>query len=721
MKTNPTTATQKVFCGDNIELLKTYPDNYFDAVVTDPPYGLGKEPNAEEMLRAWVTDGYLEVKGSGFMNKEWDAFIPQPIFWKEVFRVLKHGGHVVSFFGTRTYDWGVMAMRLSGFEIRDCLQWLYGSGFPKSHNVSKAIDKMYGAEREVIGKSHYTMPKADNSMSENSYGISGGKLANGNTAERITAEITAPSTEQAKKWDGWGSALKPAHEDLVLARKPFQFSSDFIYLYENIVYELKLQICQSKLFAKDVKKIFLLSQKESQKVELDFAQWSVGKPFNTKEDLLVLMDMLQLELKEGNTTLNIVLLWLNTLAELWNVANTYTTETESSTITELRILKSLEWESIFQNITLLKDNKTNGLIANVLTVESLFSVLNLKLNDILTHSAKEYATLKENEKNFAPNSEQIVLARKPLEKGLSIAQNVLKYGTGGINIDVSRIQITDAVNMDATQNNFDKMGFHGAKETDGISTYNSQGRFPSNVIFTHSAECTCKLYYKTNDKEEVEEEWTCVDDCPVRILDEQSGESKSQVRKPNGQPILKVEQGWNQNSMIDTTERGIADFGGASRFFYVAKASQAERNFGLNEFEEKQTLGGGGLTAEIKDDGSYETASAGGKYGSVKAKQRNTHPTVKPVKLMQYLVRLITPENGIVLDPFNGSGTTGVACKIDGFNYVGMDLSHEYCAIAQARIDTFVEEKEFINDCKIFESVKNELDGQTSIFDFLDE
>jgi DNA modification methylase len=702
MKTNPTTATQKVFCGDNIELLKSYPDNYFDAVVTDPPYGLGKEPNAEEMLRARVTDGYLEVKGSGFMNKEWGAFIPQPIFWKEVFRVLKHGGHVVSFFGTRTYDWGVMAMRLSGFEIRDCIQWIYGSGFPKSHNISKAIDKLNGNETDNDGY----IPNQKNNTHGKNWG--GGNKT----------KVSVPIDDLAKKWDGWGSALKPAHEDLVLARKPFQFSSDFIYLYENIVYELKLQICQSKLFAKDVKKIFLLSQKESQKVELDFAQWSVGKPFNTKEDLLVLMDMLQLELKEGNTTLNIVLLWLNTLAELWNVANTYTTETESSTITELRILKSLEWESIFQNITLLKDNKINGLIANVLTVESLFSVLNLKLNDILTHSAKEGAILKENKKNFVPNSEQIVLARKPLEKGLSIAQNVLKYGTGGLNIDASRIGVEEMKFQKASSLG-NGLNMDGGKAKEDYIGQDTQGRFPSNVIFTHSAECTCELYYKTSDSEEVEEEWTCVEDCPIKILDEQSGQltsgklnSNSYTKDRDNDSIFCGDGKFEHKGYLQ-------DQGGASRFFYVAKASQSERNFGLNEFEEKQTLGGGGLTAEIKDDGSYDTASAGGKFGSVKAMQRNTHPTVKPVKLMQYLVRLITPENGIVLDPFNGSGTTGVACKIDGFNYVGMDLSDEYCAIAQARIDTFVEEKEFINDCKIFQSVKNELDGQTSIFDFL--
>ena len=100
--------------GDSYEELKKFPDNYFDAVVTDPPYGLGNEPNAEQMLSAWISVGFLEVNGTGFMGKKWDAFVPQPNFWKEVYRVLKHGGHVVAFFGTRIYDWGVMAMRLGG-------------------------------------------------------------------------------------------------------------------------------------------------------------------------------------------------------------------------------------------------------------------------------------------------------------------------------------------------------------------------------------------------------------------------------------------------------------------------------------------------------------------------------------------------------------------------------------------------------------------------------
>jgi site-specific DNA-methyltransferase (adenine-specific) len=124
----------------------------------------------------------------------------------------------------------------------------------------------------------------------------------------------------------------------------------------------------------------------------------------------------------------------------------------------------------------------------------------------------------------------------------------------------------------------------------------------------------------------------------------------------------------------------------AGRFFYCPKANKKDRNDGLNQFEEKQTLGGGGLTAKIKDDGSFETASAGGKYGSIKAKQKNSHPTVKPTELMRYLCRLVTPPNGTVLDPFNGSGSTGKGAILEGFNYIGIELDPEYIKISEARI-----------------------------------
>ena len=116
----------KIHYGDNLEWLRQQADNSLDSVVTDPPYGLGKEPDMVKCLQDWIDHGYHEIGGKGFMGKTWDAFVPQPIFWKEVFRVLKPGGHVVSFGGTRTYDLMVLAIRLAGFEIRDQLIWAYG-------------------------------------------------------------------------------------------------------------------------------------------------------------------------------------------------------------------------------------------------------------------------------------------------------------------------------------------------------------------------------------------------------------------------------------------------------------------------------------------------------------------------------------------------------------------------------------------------------------------
>lgn len=409
--------------GDNIDVLKKYPDNYFNAVVTDPPYGLGKEPDAVELMQSWIETGYYEIKGSGFMGKEWDAFVPQPIFWKEVFRVLKPGGHVLAFYGTRTYDWGVMAMRFAGFIVRDTIYWHYGSGFPKSHNISKAVDKLNGTY--VEGE------ESPNSRR----GIEGDK-GGYDHSKKIT--LSNPQSEKAKQWEGWGSALKPA-------------------------------------------------------------------------------------------------------------------------------------------------------------------------------------------------SEPIVMARKPLEKGLSIAENVLKYGTGAINIDGCRIGselrtipiFSNDEKTDETTFNLNANIQHHREET-------SQGRFPANLILT----CSCDDENNHNE------------DCPIKIIDEQS------------------------------------DSGGASRFFYCAKASKAERNKGLDEFEEKAR---GGKNKMMGDPGKFKTGSGNDRTIEFK----NFHPTVKPVKLMQYLVRLVTPPNGIVLDPFCGSGTTGIACKLEGFEFVGIEQDAEYIKIAEARIANY--------------------------------
>ena len=174
-----------LFKGDSRQVLPLMKDNSIDSVVCDPPYELG------------------------FMGKSWDSTgIANDVqLWKEVLRVLKPGGHLLAFSGSRTYHRMAVAIEDAGFEIRDQIMWVYGSGFPKSHNISKGIDKAAGAEREVVGKmanpASSIYSQSENEMSRD-------------------VNITAPATAAAKQWQGWGTALKPAHEPIVLARKPFE-------------------------------------------------------------------------------------------------------------------------------------------------------------------------------------------------------------------------------------------------------------------------------------------------------------------------------------------------------------------------------------------------------------------------------------------------------------------------------------------------------------------
>jgi len=198
---------------DCFEALKDLADNSIEAVVTDPPYGLGACTPAQvaECLQAWSSGKTWKPKGSGFMGKAWDAWVPPPELWREVFRVLKPGGHALVFAGSRTQDLMGMSLRLAGFEMRDVIQWLYGSGFPKGHDISKAIDKAYGATREIIGYKQSGLGTGD------AFGI----LQNGTNGQaNNNVPVTSPSTPQAKQWEGWNTALKPAYEPALLVRKP---------------------------------------------------------------------------------------------------------------------------------------------------------------------------------------------------------------------------------------------------------------------------------------------------------------------------------------------------------------------------------------------------------------------------------------------------------------------------------------------------------------------
>ena len=171
--------------GDCLERLRELPACSVDACVTDPPYGLS------------------------FMGKKWDYDVPGEDIWRECLRVLKPGGHLLAFAGTRTQHRMAVRIEDAGFEIRDLIMWVYGSGFPKSLDVSKAIDKAAGAEREVTGQRMGDV------------GIQGGNFA-GKTERGVIELRDAPATPEAQQWDGWGTALKPALEPITVARKPFK-------------------------------------------------------------------------------------------------------------------------------------------------------------------------------------------------------------------------------------------------------------------------------------------------------------------------------------------------------------------------------------------------------------------------------------------------------------------------------------------------------------------
>lgn len=213
--------------GDSLEELRALADESIDAVVTDPPYGLGNTSPAQvaECLKAWSAGEAWTPKGRGLMGKSWDAWVPPPELWGEVYRVLKHGGHALVFAGSRTQDLMSISLRLAGFEVKDALQWIYGSGFPKSQNVSKAIDKSLGVEhqREVIGRKTTITGKAITAKQlAASTAHEGWRRPWQDDPEKVerALQVTASASDQARQWEGWSTALKPAYEPCILVRKP---------------------------------------------------------------------------------------------------------------------------------------------------------------------------------------------------------------------------------------------------------------------------------------------------------------------------------------------------------------------------------------------------------------------------------------------------------------------------------------------------------------------
>ena len=393
-----------------------------DSIVTDPPYHLqsivdrfGKEGSAPAQEG---TDGAFARASKGFMGKEWDggdiAFRKET--WELAYQLLKPGGHLLAFSASRNYHRMAVAIEDAGFEIRDQIMWIYGSGFPKSLNIGKGVDKKLGNKREVVK----TIERGDvQTAIDKGVGYTADPANKNNKA--VFGYGTETVTKGNSEWEGWGTALKPAHEPIVMGRK---------------------------------------------------------------------------------------------------------------------------------------------------SIES------------------------------------------------TIVDNVLKHGTGGINIDGCRVELDGEKPPSGSAKRVYKNNEYTEEKIYGDNkTTPETGRFPANVM--HDG---------------LQEEW--------------------------------------------------------ARYFYCPKVSSAERNRGLENFEPKPMAWGNQAKAELKRGNLDFVGSGDGTKHNKVAMRVNTHPTVKPQELMKYLCRLVTPKGGTVLDPFMGSGSTGMAAKDEGFEFIGIEKEKEYFKIAEARIKT---------------------------------
>lgn len=679
----------QVLLGDCLEVLRELPDNTFDSAVFDPPYGLGKEPTVAQIV------AYLQgadLKTGDFMGKDWD--IPSVLVWRELFRVLKPGGHVLSFGGTRTWDLISLGARAAGFENRDtigdvhpALMWVQGQGMPKSTNISKQIDKKKGAKRKVVG--HKKLNERDTKVYVPTAGVGGYNGTHSNP--QSATEITEPATDEAKQWEGWGTGLKPCFEPVLVFRKPLDFKG-IVLSMGSYVWSLRAKLVEACSPSNQVGFVGETSGSVPPNVAPGSATSAVSSeamatsPFDTATTM----------------SWNIASSWLNTLEGLLKHESTFTTETVSSLTTDLKILNSsllkITPESMPQALT-----QNAGSSCHVEFVARMFDAVSMKLSAILASSVDENATeqepraRRERVGRVSPTWEPILVFRKPF-KG-TLAENVLKHGTGALNIDATRVKHSSPEDFEQHKSGVEAIKARGgsmdnswknSSDLSGANEVTSAGRWPPNMILTHSPECrnvgtkkvdainqpgsvggrrhstdhvyaqdaysknyerTERQSYANEDGTETVEAWDCAPGCPVAELDAQSGNRPSTLTgraDPNEQ-----HENPGDNHGASTFGGGnskvYADEGGASRFYpqfegqtpvevpflYTGKASKKETNLDGEIHNDHPCLH---PEAEVLTERGYRAVgtvapgdkvySADGRFHTVEAVTR--HPYTSP-------------------------------------------------------------------------------------------
>jgi DNA modification methylase len=624
--------------GDCLVVMPTLDADSFDAIVTDPPYGLsqGKKGGAGQTSENLASPAGRSRATTGFMGKAWDATVPGIEFWREALRVAKPGAHLVAFGGTRTYHRLACAIEDAGWEIRDCLSWLYGSGFPKSLDVSKAIDKRAGIDRNEAPHT-----RAD----------TGFRIQSGGTPSRPA------ESDAARQWDGWGTALKPAWESIILARKPTAPVQELHYIVANLA-RLEAQLW-SLLPANVAANAFGLSPAEHD-VACGSAQWSADERASTWADLFGGMDTWR-SVSVMTTCLSTVSSWSATLAESSVDTSTSITGTATSPTIDWRTLRFCLSELTPHSIIRAAINRPgswwNALPAAAVfhaAVESMSATRALSALATVIEQART-ARRDEDAPDFSTAWEPIILARKPLIG--TVAANVLQHGTGALNIDATRVKFANPEDQAAAA-----AQRSSRDQNEGRTAY---GRF-------ENGEASLAPYLAQMDKGR----WPAnvvLDEEAAEVLDGQSGTlARGHTPSARGTGGLSTSGHVGQEAVRELYH----DLGGASRFFYTAKASASERHAGLDH------LPRGEPPPTRADD-----APGGNNPRNTGARRvANSHPTVKPLALMQWLCKLVTPPGGLILDPFTGSGTTGRAAVAEGFRFVGIEREAEYVEIARARI-----------------------------------